>query len=183
MRITAAASFGAVVVDDLSITYSRPTESFAITRAPRHTAHVIATFFPVARLIAFEEANAFDPLGRLPRVKLRDDQTNGTAVFGWNRLAVVCPGEERIVFQEILDWQVGGPTVVVSQGQNKFCFRLYTCESCDFARRDSAPNVVQPGPARDAVKVGINAHRRQLHKLVERPDRKSTRLNSSHSQI
>jgi hypothetical protein len=43
--------------------YLLPTESFAIACRPGIATHVIAAFFPVARLIVFEEAHAFDPLG------------------------------------------------------------------------------------------------------------------------
>src|SRR3712207_8049195 len=36
-------------------------------------------------------------------------------------------------------------------------------------RSNTAPDVVETRPARDAVKVSVNTHRRKLHELVERP--------------
>src|ERR1044071_1467261 len=95
--------------------HSGPAEALAITRTPRDAAHVIAALFPKAGLIVLEEAHAFDPLGRLPGVELRNDQTNRTAMFRWNRLAIMSPGEKRVFVQEVLDGHVCGPPIIVSQ--------------------------------------------------------------------
>ena len=51
----------------------RPPKPFPIAARPGIATHVIAAFFPKARLILGEEAHAFDPLGGFPGVKLRNN--------------------------------------------------------------------------------------------------------------
>src|SRR5258706_4878680 len=82
--------------------FLRPTESLAIAAGPGVATHVIAALFPKTCLIFREEAHAFDPLRGFPGVQLRNDQTDRTAVFGWNRRAVMQKSKKRIFVQEVL---------------------------------------------------------------------------------
>src|SRR6185503_4805385 len=49
------------------------------------------------------------------------------------------------------------------------CFRFDAREPCDLFCGNAAPDVVEPRPARDAVKVSVNTDGAELHKLVKRP--------------
>src|SRR2546430_511669 len=117
---------------------------------------MIAAFFPETRLVFGEEAHAFYPLRGFPRVKLRNDQTHRAAVFGRNWRAVMQESEERILIQEVFDRNVGGPAVIISLSDDELCFRFHPGELRNLARRHTGPDVIEPRPARDAMKVGID---------------------------
>src|SRR5712692_7122555 len=55
---------------------------------PRIAAHVVAVLLPEARAIAVHELQAADPLGALPEVQVRHEQTQRPAVLGRDRFAV-----------------------------------------------------------------------------------------------
>src|SRR5919107_1590754 len=93
-----------------------PAEALAVAARPGVAAHVVAAFFPEARLVFGEEAHALDPLRGLPSVEPRDDEAHGAAVLGRDGLAVVRPGEERVFGQEVFQGEVGRPAVVVPLG-------------------------------------------------------------------
>src|SRR3954468_15621752 len=95
------------------------SEAFAVLSVPGVAAHVVAALLPEARLVLCEEANALDPLGRLPGVELRDDEADGAAVLGRDGRAVVQPCEERVLGEEVFNGQVRRPAVVVSLGHDK----------------------------------------------------------------
>jgi hypothetical protein len=80
---------------------------------------VVAALLPEARLVFGEEADALDPLGRLPRVEAGDDEADGAAVLGRDGLAVVRPREERVLGEEELDGEVRRPAVVVRLGDDE----------------------------------------------------------------
>src|SRR5947209_572152 len=130
---------------------------------------MVAALFPEASLVLFEEAHALDPLGGFPGVELRDDQADGAAVFGRNRLAVVRPGEERIFGEKIFDGEIGRPTVIVAERDDELRLRLDANNARKLARRDSAPDVIQTRPARHAMKVRIDLDGWKLHEIFERP--------------
>src|SRR5438552_18982701 len=73
---------------------SGPAKSFSIALPPGIAAHVVTALFPVTRLVLCQKAHAFDPLRRLPGVKLRHDQTHWPAVLRRYWLAVMRPGEQ-----------------------------------------------------------------------------------------
>src|SRR6266567_2060078 len=146
---------------------SRPTKSFPVAGRPRIAAHVITAFFPITGLVVFEKAHASNPLRRFPGVELRNDQAHWAAVFRRNRLAVVHESEERIFFEEIFDGNVRGPTVIVSESEYKLCFRFHPCKVGDLARRDTGPDIVEPRPARYAMKVCVDFYRRQLDEFIQ----------------
>src|SRR5438093_11518490 len=130
----------------------RPAKPLAIAARPRITAHVIAAFFPVARLVVFEKAHALDPLCRFPGIKLGNDQTHRATVFRRYRLSVMRPREERIFVQEKLNRNICGPAVIVAKRQHKFCFGFDAGYPGDLSRCHATPNVIQSRPARDAMK-------------------------------
>src|SRR5436309_7240410 len=80
-----------------------PAEALAVAARPRVAAHVVAALLPEARLVFREEAHALHPLRRLPCVEAWDDEAHGAAVFGWDGLAVVRPGEERVFGEEVFE--------------------------------------------------------------------------------
>src|SRR5687768_9350660 len=80
-----------------------PAEAFAVAPLPGVAAHVVAAFFPESGLVFGEEADGLDPLRRLPRVELRDDEADGAAVLGRDRLAIVRPREERVFGEEVFE--------------------------------------------------------------------------------
>src|SRR6266516_733863 len=148
---------------------SRPAKPFPVAAAPRIAAHVIAALFPVSLLILLEEAHAFDPLRGLPGIKLRHDQAHRAAMLRGNGFAIMRPCEKRILVEKELDGNVRGPAVIVTKGKHKLCLRLDAGDLRYLACRHAAPNVIQSRPARDAMKVRINFHCRQLHEFIQRP--------------
>src|ERR687887_2040715 len=91
-----------------------PAEALAVPAGPGVAAHVVAALLPEARAVFGQEPDALDPLGRLPGVEARHDQSDGAAVFGRDGPAVVRPGEERVLGEEVFDGQVRRPAVVVA---------------------------------------------------------------------
>src|SRR5215212_173889 len=126
-------------------------EALAVVAVPGVAAHVVAALLPEAGLVLGEEADALDPLGRLPRVEARDDEADGAAVLGRDGPAVVRPREERVLGEEVFDGQVRRPAVVESLGDDELRFGRDTDQLRNRPRRDAAPQVIQARPARHAV--------------------------------
>src|ERR1700730_8841106 len=68
---------------------------------------VVAVALPEARLIRGEELDAAQPLGALPEVARRDDETQRPAVLGLERLRRRLPRDEGLVVLERLERHVG----------------------------------------------------------------------------
>src|ERR1043165_3990761 len=118
-----------------------PAEAFAVAARPRVAAHVVAALLPEARAVFGEKLDALDPLGRLPGVEARDDEADGAAVFGRDGLAVVRPGEERVLGEEIFDGEVRRPAVVGGFDRDERCFVPDADQLGDGARPDGRPEV------------------------------------------
>jgi hypothetical protein len=84
-------------------------------------------------------------------------------------LAVVRPGEERVFGEKVFNWEIRRPAVIVAKRQDKPRFGFEADDARKLARRDTAPDVIEPRPARHAMKIGVDLNRRQLHELIERP--------------
>src|SRR5215207_4364748 len=119
-------------------------EALAVAAGPGVAAHVVAALLPEAGLVLGEEADALDPLGRLPRVEARDDEADRPAVLGRDGPAVVRPREERVLGEEVFDWQVRRPAVVVGLGDDELRLGLDADQPRNRPRRDAAPEVVEP---------------------------------------
>src|SRR5438105_2994908 len=132
-----------------------PAEALAVAAGPRVAAHVVAALLPEARAVFVEKLHALNPLGRLPSVEARDDEADGAAVFGRDGLAVVRPSEERVFGEEVFDGKVRRPARVVTFDEHEARLRADADQLRDCARRDAAPQIVEPRPARHAVKVGV----------------------------
>ena len=91
---------------------------------PGVAVHVVAVALPEAGAVFGEEFEAAEPFGALPGVELGDDQAGGCAVFDGERLAIVMRGDEGVGSEEICEWEVGGPAVVIAEGANEFCLRF-----------------------------------------------------------
>jgi hypothetical protein len=85
----------------------------------------------------------------------------------------VRPREERVFGEEVFDGEVGRPAVVVGERGDELRLGLHADEVRHLARRDAAPDVAEPRPARDAVEVREDLDGRELHELVQRPLRRS----------
>ena len=129
---------------------------------------MITAFFPITGLVVLEKAHAFYPFRRLPGVELWNDQAHWATVFRRNWRAIVHEGKKRVFFQKVFDGNVRGPTVIVSESQYKLYFRFHVRKLGDFARRDPGPDIVEPRPARYAMKVCVDFYRGQLDKFIQR---------------
>src|SRR6516225_8986743 len=135
---------------------------------PRIAAHVIAPVFPFlpeAGPVLVHQLDSADPLGAFPGVKPRHDQAQRIAVVWLQGLAVVLPGKEAILAEEIVQRQVGRePLLAVDHDVRRFQQHLYGAENR--SRRDAFPDVTQLAPARDTVHVGQYLDARQSNELV-----------------
>src|SRR3972149_7636575 len=73
----------------------------------RVATHVIAVYLPESRPVRFSELQAADPLGALPGVQVRNDQTHRTAVIPRERLTVAGEGEDVFGAVDVVERQVG----------------------------------------------------------------------------
>src|SRR6266404_9070689 len=89
-------------------------------------------------------------------------------MFRRYRRAIVQKSEERIFLEKVFDRNIRRPPIVVCQSQDKLCFWFDRGEFGDLAGGNTSPDIVEPGPTGDAMKVGIDLHRWQLHELVKR---------------
>src|SRR6516225_9996681 len=122
---------------------------------PRIAAHVIAPVFPFlpeAGPVLVHQLDAADPLGAFPAVKPRHDQAQRIAVVWLQGLAVMLPGKEAILAEEIVQRQVGRvPLLAVDHDRRRFRQHLHLAE--DRSRRDAFPDGVNTTALRSAVEA------------------------------
>src|SRR5690606_30700694 len=73
---------------------------------------VIAAGFPVAGLIALDEANPCQPIGALPEVTIGDQRANRCAVLTLERMTVEAVGDEHVGLERFVQRDVGGVAVM-----------------------------------------------------------------------
>src|SRR5690348_4730002 len=92
---------------------------------PRVTTHVIAVLLPKARHVRVEQRQAPNPLGALPEIQVRYEQTGGPTMFRRQPLAAPLQRDEVVRSIEIAEREVRGETLL-GRHQAKRRLRLYT---------------------------------------------------------
>src|SRR5262245_48615689 len=69
---------------------------------PRIAAQVVAVRLPEAGLVLVPERQSAHPLGALPEVEVRDEETGRAAVLGVEGLAVVAEGDPGLAARDVL---------------------------------------------------------------------------------
>src|SRR5579859_2342282 len=88
--------------EDIALPLTVVSVAFILPRVAAHVVAAVFPGFPEAGLVAVQELDAADPLGALPGIKARHHQPQRIAVVGIEVLAVVLPGEQAIVAEEII---------------------------------------------------------------------------------
>src|ERR1700730_3295667 len=126
---------------------------------------VLAVALREAGLIRGEELDAAQPLGALPEVARRDDETQRPAVLGLELLAVRLPGDESLVVLERLERHVGREALLRVR-EHVAGARLRSDELRELAPVHALERRVEAAPARDAVDVRRDLRLRQCLQLV-----------------
>jgi len=132
--------------------------------------HVVSVALPKPRLIPLHELYTAQPLRALPRIKLRYNQPSRPTVIERDRLAVMRNRHQRIISQKFRNRQIGCKPVVVPVCQHELRpWRQPARPAHQFPRRNSLPNIPQPAPPRDAMKIGKHFNTRQFAEFLPVP--------------
>src|SRR5687767_7089958 len=101
-RVRSRAPLGPMLIS------SSRTRSGVALFTPRVTVVVVAAALPVTRLVALGEADAREPLGALPEIKVGDDTAHRRPVRATQRLPVELEGHQRIGGEGLPNRNVGG---------------------------------------------------------------------------
>lgn len=121
---------------------------------PRVSPVVVAALLPESRPINGRQFHTLDPLRTLPGIQSRHYQAHRSAVVGVDRLSVVGIREQRIFSQKVRQREISRPFLVVCGRQCKSRLGFDPRQLEHRAGRDSLPQVAQPRPPGDAMKVG-----------------------------
>src|SRR5471030_2911872 len=94
---------------------------------------------------------------------MRHDQSQGIAVIGRKRLAVMVSGKEHLFAIKIDEWHVSGKTLF-GMDHHKLRVRLRLHQFEDFLKGDTLPVVTKAAPAGNTMKIAV---RLDLGQLVE----------------
>src|SRR5664280_175055 len=81
---------------------------------PGVAAHMVPVGFPEAGPVLLYQFHPGHPLGALPCIQARYYETRRTAMLRRNRLTVVEYCHKRVFRQEVIERQIGRPTLVIS---------------------------------------------------------------------
>src|SRR5207245_10515044 len=74
---------------------------------PGITMNVVAELFPEPRLVFLHEPKPADPLGALPEIEMRHDQSRRPAMHRLERLVVELVGNERLPLRHFVEGNIG----------------------------------------------------------------------------
>src|SRR2546422_29394 len=129
---------------------------------------VVAERLPESGTVLVHESQAAHPLGALPEVEMRHDDSRGAAVLGRERLAVVVERHEGLPIHDVGDGDVRGVAAVrESRDEPRLGIELDVLEKD--VEADATPFRVELRPRRYARDVDDEVLRRELLELVPAP--------------
>ena len=129
---------------------------------------MVAVLFPEAGLILGHEADAAQPLGGLPEVQMRHDQTGRAAMLGRDGLAVKFEGDHAATFDHVPGGQVGG-VAAVGEGHEVGRNVADAGGGEQVVDGHAFPGGVQLAPLGDAMDVGEDFGLGQAAELLPSP--------------
>lgn len=112
--------------------------------------------------------DAADPLGALPEVAARHDQSQRPAVFRRERGSIVDVGKKNVIKFELRERQVGRESLL-GVDRHEPALGTRPARLQHRAKRDAFPEIVVTTPARDAMDVAVHLGARQLPELFPVP--------------
>src|SRR5262249_41531025 len=117
---------------------------------PWLTMIVIPKRLPKTRFIFVEQSETANPLGALPKIEVRNQQSRGAAVLGSERLSFICIAPPHLPPTDAFNRKIRSVTAI-TKGNYVFGMVIDLCQQC--IDRDSLPICVQFGPLRHTMDV------------------------------
>src|SRR5688572_26895878 len=136
---------------------------------PRVTVAVVSVHFPEPWLVVLHETQAPNPLGGLPEIEVRHQETRRPPLLGREGLAVVVPDDQRLSVNQILNRKVGRIPAIAKRHHERRRWLLEPGRCEDAINGDAAPVSVELRPARHTVNIHRDLRRTNRTKLLPAP--------------